>query len=184
MAKRKPKPPIEPLHVTQDTREQTPWDFSYATRPPVIVTRAGLPVGDYALRNDSRFAIERKSLSDFGSSVGPSGGWQNMLMRVSRMGNMDSCPIIVEGTWCNVLDRMYSSGGRTRITPQLLGKRIAVLGKLGVPVYFAGDAVCAAILAFFLFKERALHNAKLQEGRTHHEIDTSRRTSHHWLGTR
>jgi len=58
-------PPITPLPVTQDTKEQQPYTFApeYAT-----VTVQGLKHADYAITGDDLWAVERKGIGDLISS--------------------------------------------------------------------------------------------------------------------
>lgn len=56
---------IEPIEVTQDTREQKPWVW-----PDHIKTNISkLDFGDYSLKDNTNLSLERKSLQDFCSSI-------------------------------------------------------------------------------------------------------------------
>ena len=159
------------LAIAVDTREQRPWTWPSDL---VHVSPATLPVGDYALLGDPLFAIERKSLGDFASSVGRGEGWANMLDRIDRMngagkykGNpkypaMLFCPMIVEATREEMWER-YGDDGRLaaaaqgrgdKITAQFLAKRAAMLHFLGVPVYFEGPPHVAACVAYTFLRQR------------------------------
>ena len=166
--KRDPNPILD---IVIDTDEKQPWQWPSDL---VHTTRHALKVYDYALADDPLFAIERKSLGDFASSIGRDEGWANMLDRIDRMngagkykGNpkyppMLCCPMIVEATREKMWER-YGDDGRLaaaaqgrgdKITAQFLGKRAAMLHFLGVPVYFAGPPHVAACVAYTFLRQR------------------------------
>ena len=142
--------------VTIDTREQRPWSF-----PPHIDVELGtLRTGDYALKGDDRFAIERKSADDFVGTV--SIGWHRFVKELNRMdaAGFAAKVIVVEGdfeTFC-FRDRQGEivppDHEHVRCTPQFLMKRIAELTMRGVAVIFAGDAELASAIALRLLFER------------------------------
>ena len=82
---------MDPLRIIIDTREQRPWRF-----PPeaAFVRRGTLSAGDYALEEDTAFAIERKSLDDFIGTV--STGWERFQRELERMGGYAARCVIVE----------------------------------------------------------------------------------------
>lgn len=88
------------LEITIDTREQTPFHFDDHIAK---VRVGGLKTGDYACTGDRGFAVERKSLDDFLSTI--SSGWarfQREIFRAKAEGF--HIPIIVEG---NLDDLMF-----------------------------------------------------------------------------
>jgi ERCC4-type nuclease len=145
-----------------DTREQTPWAF-----PPDIQTEIGtLRTGDYALKGDANFAIERKSADDFVGTI--SLGWHRFIkeiMRMEKAGFVEKI-VIVETDFETFCYRTMQGvilppdHEHTRCTPQFLMKRIAELTMRGVHVIFAGNAEYAAAIALRIFWER---NEKLMK---------------------
>ena len=72
------------IRISIDTREQLPLSFD----SNVEVKSASLPTFDYALENDeSHFAIERKGLDDFISSIAIKKNWENELRKIQRAKN-------------------------------------------------------------------------------------------------
>jgi len=145
-----------------DTREQKPWSF-----PPDVQVEIGtLRTGDYALKDDPNFAIERKSADDFVGTI--SLGWHRFvkeIMRMEKAGFVEKI-IIVETDFETFCFRTMQGvilppdHEHTRCTPQFLMKRIAQLTMRGVHIIFAGNAQYAAAIALRLFWER---NEKIQE---------------------
>ena len=140
-----------------DTREQRPWSF-----PPHIEVEVGtLRTGDYALKGDDHFAIERKSADDFVGTV--SLGWHRFVKELNRMdaANFAAKVVIVESDFETFCFRIRQGAiiapdhEHTRCTPQFLMKRIAELTMRGVSVLFAKDAELASAIALRIFFERA-----------------------------
>lgn len=84
------------LKIIIDTREQSPWSF-----PDHLAEckRGTIKTGDYCLKNDSKFAIERKSLDDFLGTI--STGWNRFLREIGRMdaASFPAKVIIIEGDY-------------------------------------------------------------------------------------
>lgn len=81
------------LKITIDTREQTPFHFDDHIAKVRI---GGLKTGDYACTGDRGFAVERKSLDDFLSTI--SSGWKRFQREIFRAKTEGfALPIIVEG---------------------------------------------------------------------------------------
>ena len=148
--------------IVIDTREQRPWSF-----PPHIEVEVGtLRTGDYALKNDEQFAIERKSADDFVGTV--SLGWHRFVKELNRMdaANFAAKVVIVECDFETFCFRIRQGAiippdhEHTRCTPQFLMKRIAELTMRGISVIFAGNAELASAIALRIFIER---ERKLQE---------------------
>jgi ERCC4-type nuclease len=148
--------------IVIDTREQRPWSF-----PPHIEVEVGtLRTGDYALKNDEQFAIERKSADDFVGTV--SLGWHRFVKELNRMdaANFVAKVVIVETDFETFCFRIRQGAiippdhEHTRCTPQFLMKRIAELTMRGISVIFAGNAELASAIALRIFFER---ERKLQE---------------------
>ncbi len=140
--------------IVIDTREQRPWSF-----PPHITTEIGtLRTGDYAIKGDDRFAIERKSADDFVGTI--SLGWCRFVKELNRMVQFDAKVIIVEADFETFCFRTASGQilppdhEHTRCTPQFVMKRIAELTMRNVSVLFAGNAELASAIALRIFIER------------------------------
>ena len=142
--------------IVIDTREQRPWSF-----PPHIAVEVGtLRTGDYALKNDEQFAIERKSADDFVGTV--SLGWHRFVKELNRMdaANFAAKVVIVECDFETFCFRIRQGAiippdhEHTRCTPQFLMKRIAELTMRGISVIFAGNAELASAIALRIFIER------------------------------
>ena len=131
-----------------DTREQQPWCWPEGMAE---TKREKVDAGDYALDGDLSFAIERKNIDDFASTM--AGGWDRFQRELTRMD--DACfvarVIIVEGTVDDIIEHNYSS---PRVQPKFLFKRIAELTMQGVSVLFAGTPEAAVGLAYSIFRER------------------------------
>lgn len=142
--------------IVIDTREQRPWSF-----PPHIEVEVGtLRTGDYALKNDEQFAIERKSADDFVGTV--SLGWHRFVKELNRMdaAQFAAKVVIVEGdfeTFCFRLRQgeiLPPDHEHNRVSPQFLMKRIAELTMRGASVIFAGNAELGSAIALRIFIER------------------------------
>ena len=142
--------------IVIDTREQRPWSF-----PPHVETEVGtLHQGDYALKNDEHFAIERKSADDFVGTV--SVGWHRFVRELNRMDAADFAAkvVIVESDFETFCFRLRQGAivppdhEHSRCTPQFLMKRIAELTMRGTSVIFAGNAELASAVALRILIER------------------------------
>lgn len=142
--------------IVIDTREQRPWSF-----PPNIDVEIGtLKTGDYALKGDNRFAVERKSADDFVGTI--SVGWHRFCRELNRMDEAGFCAkvVIVESDFADFCFR--TQAGRiiapdhehTRCTPQFVMKRIAELTMRNVSVIFAGTPDLASAIALRILIER------------------------------
>lgn len=135
------------LHITIDTREQRPWDFSHYAE----VSRGTLAAGDYALHGDGGFAIERKSLDDYVGTIFT--GWRRFKAELDRMRALDfpAVVVIVETDWMQVINHLYN---HPEIEPQAVLKRTAELMLSGVSIFFAGNPTAAAGVCWKLLDER------------------------------
>ena len=144
------------MQIVIDTREKKPWSFP----PDVSIEFATLKSGDYALKNDSRFAIERKSGEDLAGTL--SSGWERFLREIKRMEEyqFESKIIIVEADFeyfcfkCKNGIILPPDHEHVRCSPQFLMKRISELSFMNVSVLFAGNIQLASALAFKIFIER------------------------------
>ncbi len=145
------------LRIIIDTREQRPWAFPL---DKVTATRRTLKTGDYALVDDDAFAIERKSLDDFLSTI--SSGWERFLREIGRMegAGFVARVVIIESDFDAIC--FHEDAGTViapqhrhpRLTPPFVAKRCAELLMMGVSVVFAGNAGYAAALAYAVLRER------------------------------
>lgn len=99
-----------PFVVLVDSREQAPFTFTGlegegrdAGRPLIVETRiAGLETGDYSIAGlESRFCVERKSVSDYFGSIG--GGRERFEREMERMSKMEFAAVVIEGDWRELL---------------------------------------------------------------------------------
>lgn len=140
------------VNITIDTREKTPFHFDEHSSN---VVRGTIRTGDYAVTGDSGFAVERKSLDDFLTTI--STDWarfQRELFRAREAG-FSSFPIVVEARFTDVLFTQEENGDinppnhdHPKIGPAFVLKRIGQIGQLGGVVVFADGPNEAAMLAF------------------------------------
>lgn len=151
--------------VTIDTREQRPWHFPpYAADVAVDTLRTG----DYAVRGDDGFAIERKSLDDFVGTV--SSGWDRFVRELNRMSAWPARVIIVEADMEQLLFGERADGlvppahRHPRVGPGFLLRRLAelTLWTPSVSVLFAGRPEQGAALALAVLRRRALDIGALE----------------------
>ena len=147
------------MHVVIDTREKTPWDFPEGVETSVGTVRQG----DYALRGDGCFAIERKSLRDFRDTVVREWDrFQRELIRMHLAGFAQKV-VIVEGDFADYCFKQLddgiaepAAGTDEAFTPQLAARRVAeLLVYHRTAVLFARDEGIAAALAFQILLQRA-----------------------------
>jgi ERCC4-type nuclease len=134
------------IHIVIDTREQQPWHFPNHL---AVVSRGYLPVFDYALAEDSGFAIERKSLDDFVGSI--ASGWDVFLRRFDKVPGWPAKVVIIEGTVSQILARDYN---HPDVTPKFIIKQISTLTMMGIALLFADNPITAAGLAYRILLER------------------------------
>ena len=144
------------LQIVIDTREQTPWHFPAWIADTNIGT---LQTGDYALKGDMSFAIERKSMNDFVGTI--SSGWERFRREISRMEAWCARVVIVEGNFSEAVFSSLPDGSMLNpchdhnlVSPQFIMKRIACLTMMNVSVLFAGSPDAACALAVSIFRER------------------------------
>ncbi len=134
--------PSAGLVVVVDSREQTPWTF---TVPTVV---AGLPVGDYSVAgHETELAIERKTLSDFISSV----TWERprFWRELEKLAAYRHGAVIVEASVSDVLAGRFVSKARPWA---ILTSALAISTDFGIQVLFAGNAPTAARCAEWMLK--------------------------------
>lgn len=138
------------MTIVIDTREQRPWHF-----PPEFckTERGTLNAGDYALKYDPHFAIERKSLDDFAGTIGS--GWsrfQRELIRMQQAGHVARV-VIIES---NIEDAIEGRHRHKRINTRFMMKRISELLLNNISVVFGGDEYSCAFLAYSILLQRKL----------------------------
>lgn len=146
------------LHITIDTREQTPWHFEPWQARSTIGT---LKTGDYAITGDHGFAVERKSLDDFLGTI--STGWARFQREVwrARDAGFPVLPVVVEGSLSTCCFRYDGEAftppehNHPRLSPAFVVKRVAELTLMGCAVIWAENAQYAAAIGYAILKERA-----------------------------
>lgn len=141
------------IEIVIDTREQTPFHFDEHLAK---VSRGTLKTGDYACKDDHAFAVERKSLGDFLSTI--STGWPRFVREMdrARAAGFPAFPIVVEARFSEIIYSLAADGqvqepateGHERLSPQFVLKRIGDLAQLGGVVVFADGPVEATVLTF------------------------------------
>lgn len=134
------------IPIVIDKAEQRPWSFpaEYAS-----VERLHLKTGDYALKNDHGFAIERKSIDDLVGTL--SSGAERFDRELTRMLTFPERIIIVEGSWSNILGFEYE---HPRVEPQYIRSELCRLTMQGVHIMFADNPHYAAYLAWGIINAR------------------------------
>lgn len=145
------------MTILIDKQEKTPWSFP----PTIAIESAHLVNGDYAIKGDGAFSVERKSLDDFLGTI--STGWerfQREMYRMERFGYPTKI-IIVEGDFASCLFRCEDGQiippehDHTKLTPELVALRIAELAMIHrAAVYFAGNSDGGAILCEKILEQR------------------------------
>lgn len=169
---------MDKLNIVIDTREQTPWSFDPARATVSVGT---LKTGDYALKDDAGFGIERKSLGDFLGTIGT--GWERFQRELDRMdeAGWPIKTIIVEGDYIACTFQVGANGElippqhrHPMLTPQFVEKRIAQLTMRGSSVIFAANPELAASLATAIFYQRnqLITNTKKNECKNRNSSNT------------
>jgi ERCC4-type nuclease len=132
-SKLKPTGPAEKLvPIVIDTREQLPYTFD---PDRVSVTHRALPAGDYSLLGqETRVAIERKSLDDFVGSVIQ--GRERFLRELEALAELDLACVVVEASLEDILEHRYRSAAHPNA---IFGSTVAIFADLHLPVFFCGD---------------------------------------------
>jgi ERCC4-type nuclease len=144
------------LRITIDTREQTPLPFPAEL---VDLTVGTVPVFDYALTGDEvHFAVERKSASDFLSSLILKENYDRELAKVwkAKAAGFGSVVYVIEADFAHFMDervyRCFTSGRVTSAT--LLRKWRHLTHDEGVLIHFAGTRELAARSVMAILKQR------------------------------
>lgn len=159
------------IEIVIDTREQTPWHFDECYAKTSIGT---LRIGDYALKSDLGFAVERKSLDDFLGTIGT--GWkrfQNEIQRAKVAGFV--LPVVVEGRLEDCCFTVNPETGEPippqhshpRLSPGFVLKRIGEIQHIGGSVFFAENQHYAMAVAYsMLYRRKEILEAKERNDRT------------------
>ena len=136
------------LQVIVDTREQTPWLFPDSL---CVCERGALGQGDYALKGDDHFAIERKSKEDYISSI--ISGYDRLNREFDRMREA-KFPCLIVVVECSISDIFQHKYRSVKVSPQFILKRTVELIMNGVCVTFGGTVKQSTLIAYKLLKER------------------------------
>lgn len=117
--------------VKEDTREQTPFDFSgigwdaqdgggEGKTITVPVQRGTLRSGDYSLLGfETKVAVERKSLSDLYSTIAQ--GRDRFERELARLADYQFAAVVIESDWATICS---SPPPRTRLPPKTVFRSI------------------------------------------------------------
>ena len=124
------------FRIVIDTREIEPYGFDCAT------VRRKLDAGAYSVDGlETAVAVERKSLSDFTSTV--IHHFERFAAELERLSGLDAACIVVEADLDTVL-RGRSSGDLRGVRPaSLLGAAVHIGLRWGVPVFWCGSRPAA-----------------------------------------
>ncbi|MGN0851839.1 MAG: ERCC4 domain-containing protein [Kiritimatiellia bacterium] len=123
--------------IIEDTREQTPLDFTRATDIPTV--RQKLDTGDYSATGfENIVTIERKNPEDLVSSVILDRARFERELKRMREGGFKLCVIYCEATYADIAAGAY----RGRSNPKsVLGSLDAFAARYGVPTLFCSHPV-------------------------------------------
>lgn len=142
------------LTLIEDTREQTPLDFS-RFEPFVRVERGTLRSGDYSVKgHEDEFAIERKSLADLIGTI--TQGHERFERELQRLESFRYAAIVVEASEMNLRAGKYRSMLPAK---SAVGMIRAFEVRYKVPFHFAGSRYAAAQTIFelaYYFKREML----------------------------
>lgn len=129
---------LSALTIIEDTREQTPLDFS--PFPFVTVERATLHSGDYSVKGwESQFAIERKSLADLIGTI--TQGHERFERELERLCSFRYAAIVVEASEIDLRTGKY----RSMLLPRAaVGMITAFEVRYRIPFHFCGNRMMAA----------------------------------------
>lgn len=140
--------------LIEDTREQTPLDFS-RFEPFVRVERGTLESGDYSIRgHEGEFAIERKSLADLIGTI--TQGHERFERELQRLESFRYAAVVVEASEISLRSGQY----RSMLPPKsAIGMIRAFEVRYKIPFHFAGSRNMAAQLIYelaYYFKREML----------------------------
>lgn len=126
------------LTIIEDTREQTPLDFS--PFPFVTVERGTLHSGDYSVKGlESVFAIERKSLADLVGTI--THGHERFERELARLTSFKYAAVVIEASEIDFRTGKY----RSMLLPRAaVGMITAFEVRYRIPFHFCGTRTMAA----------------------------------------
>lgn len=140
--------------LIEDTREQTPLDFS-RFEPFVRIERGTLESGDYSIRgHEGEFAIERKSLADLIGTI--TQGHERFERELQRLENFRYAAVVIEASEIDLRTGRY----RSMLPPKsAIGMIRAFEVRYKIPFHFAGSRNAATQLIYelaYYFKREML----------------------------
>lgn len=179
------------LTLIEDTREQTPLDFS-RFEPFVRVERGTLHSGDYSVKgHEGEFAIERKSLADLISTI--TQGHERFERELQRLESFRYAAVVVEASEIDLRMGKYRSMLPAK---SAIGMIRAFEVRYKIPFHFAGGRNAAAQLIYelaYYFKREMLKPLppmprdrkppQEQEKPKEKNVNARRRTSRRTSGT-
>lgn len=132
--------------IVQDTREQTPLDFSPWSIKHEVVK---LESGDYSLKGkEDLVCIERKSIQDLVNTL--IHARERFAAELDRMKKFRYAAILVEGTWRDIHMHRY----RSKAHPNAVRGIIAYIWvRTGIPTFFCDDAEMSAAWLVSTFRQ-------------------------------
>jgi ERCC4-type nuclease len=129
---------LSALTIIEDTREQTPLDFS--AFPFVTVERGTLHSGDYSVKGyEERFAVERKSLADLIGTI--THGHARFERELQRLMSFQYAAVVVEAPEMDLRTGKY----RSLLLPRAaVGMITAFEVRYRIPFHFCGTRTMAA----------------------------------------
>ena len=129
---------LSALTIIEDTREQTPLDFS--SFHFVEVVRATLKSGDYSIRGyETQFAIERKSLADLIGTI--TKGHDRFERELERLMSYQFAAVVIEASEIALRTGHY----RSCLSPRsAVGMITAFEVRYRIPFHFCGNRPMAA----------------------------------------
>jgi len=129
---------LSALTIIEDTREQTPLDFS--AFPFVTVERGTLKSGDYSIKGwESQFAIERKSLADLIGTI--THGHERFERELQRLMSFQYAAVVVEAPEMDLRTGKY----RSMLLPRAaVGMITAFEVRYRIPFHFCGTRTMSA----------------------------------------
>ena len=124
------------FRIVIDTREQAPYGFDCQT------VRHKLEAGDYSVAGlGSAVAVERKSLSDFASTV--IHDFARFARELEKLSEFQAACIVVEADLDEVLRGREAQKLRGVSPASLLGAAVHISQRYGVPVFWCGSRQAA-----------------------------------------
>lgn len=140
-----PIPKESPLTILIDTRE--PLESAYKFPDEALTERLKLEEGDYTIKGfEGIIAVERKTLSDFASSILLDRYW-NEIGRAREKG-YKSFIIVIEGTMGDIHQGKY----RSEVKPASLFGAISALAVRGIPAILCDSRPMAAHYTYTYLK--------------------------------